>query len=633
MEPITFCLVDAPEPFGLFIDFPGKVVFDIGFSEHDQIIITITGSDVDLYHFTNGTLKELTLAFRRLMGETYVPPKWAFGFQQSRWSYKTRQEIETVAGGFLKHQIPCDAIYLDIDYMERYKDFTIDDRAFPHFPQLVEEMKEQGFRLIPIIDAGVRIEDGYTVYEEGIEKGFFCFNSKEEPFVAAVWPGKVHYPDFQNPEARRWFGLQYKVLTDMGIDGFWNDMNEPSIFYTEDRLKDAIRLAKDSEEQNLDIDTFFHLTDTFKTLFNHPADYQKFNHQVNGELMNHAKIHNLYGFNMTRAAAEGLQEIDPDRRFLLFSRASTVGQGRFAGIWTGDNHSWWEHILLNLQMMPAINQCGILYTGADTGGFSDDANAQLVIRWSQFSLFAPLFRNHAALNTRNQEPYAFDDKTTQTMRNVIRLRYALIPYLYSEYMKAARNNGLYFLPLCFEYKDEQSALTDDQILVGGSLMSAPVYRENARGRYVYLPEPMLLWRAVSVEEGDMEVMSAGHHYMPVELVETPIFIRQNRMLVMGKPAMNVENMDLSILTVLVFIDDQAEYVYYDDDGISRGYQRGAFSEIHLKVVRHGGEYDILVDNRGNEQVKNLRMILVDPEGRREEREIAVRKASISGGIY
>ena len=614
----NFLMVAGTSPYGIFIDYPGKVIYDIGYTSHDQLVITVTGSDVDIYLFQQGTLKELALAFRQLMGESYIPPKWAFGFQQSRWSYKTSAEVEAVADAFMKEEIPCDAIYLDIDYMERYKDFTIDQEVFPDFSDWVTSLKTKGFRLIPIIDAGVKIEAGYPVYETGKDRGYFCLNRDDEPFVAAVWPGKVHFPDFLNPEVRHWFGRQYQFLTEKGIEGFWNDMNEPSIFYTEERLQQAIDLAKASEGKNLDIDAFFHLTDTFKGLFNHPEDYQQMYHQVKGEMVNHAKVHNLYGFNMTRAAAEGLEELEPNKRFLLFSRASTVGQGRYAGIWTGDNHSWWEHLLLNLQMMPAINQCGILYTGADTGGFSDDANGQLMIRWSQFSLFTPLFRNHAAMHTRYQEPYAFDEATTAILREMIRLRYALIPYLYSEYMKAAKNSGLYFMPLCFEYEDEQAALTDDQLLVGESLMVAPIYRENARGRYVYLPETMLLWKTAGPTGGQMEVMPQGHHYLRAELAETPIFIRKNRMLVLGEPAMNVEQMDGTTLKIMAFVDETATYRFYDDDGVTHNHRQGHYTEIHLTITHKAGDFKVKVSTSPNPKVEKLQLVMVNSEGKVQE---------------
>lgn len=623
----NFLLITGKTNTGLFIDYPGKITYDIGYTLHNEISITINDVNVDLYVFQRGSLKELTLAFRSLMGKAYAAPKWAFGYQQSRWSYETKKEVDEIVQGFEDNGIPCDAIYLDIDYMENYKDFTVDQQKFPEFENYVKKLKNKGIRLVPIIDAGVKIEPGYDIYEEGIRHQYFCQNNLEEPFVAAVWPGKVHFPDFLNPAARRWFGLKYKNLVDMGIEGFWNDMNEPSVFYTEDRLQKTIDMAKNSEGENLDIHSFFELTDAFKTLFNHPEDYQKFYHQMAGTLVNHKKVHNLYGYNMTRAAAEGLKEIDPNRRFLLFSRASIVGQGRYAGVWTGDNHSWWEHILLNLQMMPAINQCGILYTGADTGGFSGNANGQLLVRWSQFSLFTPLFRNHTALNTRSQEPFAFDQQITGIMRNVIKLRYALISYLYSEYMKAVTKHGVYFMPLCFEFEDDLSSEVDDQLLVGESLMVAPVYRENGKGRYVYLPEDMLMWKASTHEIKEIQLIRKGTHYINLALEETPLFIRQNRLLPMSEPALHVDDINLTELTVLGFVTDEATYVYYDDDGVTRDYEHGGYWETVIRVVYHNSQFTTTIVHNTNHILQKIHFILVGPDGKRVENQLVVNDTS------
>ncbi len=229
------------------------------------------------------------------------------------------------------------------------KDFTVSDERFPQFETFVKSMKDKGFRLIPIIDAGVKIEQGYDVYEEGIKNDYFCSDVDGNPFVAAVWPGKCHFPDFLNPEVRKWFGLKYKILTDLGIEGFWNDMNEPAIFYSEKGLKEAIELAKESEHKNLDIYSFFELKDKFNNIMNNLDDHKSFYHQIDGKQVNHYDVHNLFGYNMTRAASEGFTEIDPNKRFLMFSRASYVGMHRYGGIWTGDNHSWWEHVLLNIK--------------------------------------------------------------------------------------------------------------------------------------------------------------------------------------------------------------------------------------------------------------------------------------------
>ncbi|QEK11511.1 DUF5110 domain-containing protein [Crassaminicella thermophila] len=610
----NFLIIDGSERFGVFVDYPGKVTFDIGFTNKDFLEIYVDDCNADIYIIKGNELRDIVKNFLNIIGEGYVPPKWAFGYQQCRWSYVNSTEVEEIANNFLKHDIPCDTIYLDIDYMEDFKDFTVSKERFPNFKNFVQKMKEKGFRLIPIIDAGVKIEKNYTVYEEGIKNNFFCVDKNGAPFVAAVWPGRVHFPDFLNPDVRRWFGRKYKVLIECGIEGFWNDMNEPAIFYTDRGLKNAIEHAKKSEDENLDIYTFFSLKDSFVNLSNSINDYKSFYHRIDGEFVNHYKVHNLYGYNMTRAAAEGFEEIAPNKRFLLFSRSSYIGMHRYSGIWTGDNHSWWEHILLNIKMMPSLNMCGFLYSGADTGGFNGDANAQLIIRWSQFSLFTPLFRNHSAMGTRNQEPFSFDKDSINIIKSAINLRYALIPYIYSEYMKAIINKDMYFLPLSFIYDDNMSKKVEDQLLVGDSLMISPIYEENAQGRYVYLPEDMLLWKVDDYKNRSYQVVRKGHMYLDVSFREVPIFIRKNKMLVLGKASKNVESLDNEELYVIAFVTDKAKYIYYDDDGKSYDYKKGNYSEIFIEIEKSDKDYHIRIDNRGNEAVKKLHFEIVDING-------------------
>lgn len=621
----NFFIVDGTENFGVFIDYPSKVTFDFGFNHKDFIEISIEDKNVDVYIIKEASNKKIVKEFLTIIGESYVPPKWAFGFQQSRWSYEDSKAVEKIADKFLEHQIPCDAIYLDIDYMERFKDFTVDENSFPNFKAFVKGIKEKGFRLIPIIDAGVKIEKGYEVYEEGVKNNYFCTDDKDYPFVAAVWPGRCHFPDFLNREARKWFGLKYKALTDAGIEGFWNDMNEPALFYTDRGLKNAIELAKKSEHENLDIYSFFKLKETFMSMQNNIEDYKSFYHRVNGEKINHYKVHNLYGYNMTRAASEGLSEIQPNKRHLLFSRASYIGMHRYGGIWTGDNCSWWDHLLLNIKMMPSLNMCGFLYVGADTGGFGENANGQLVTRWTQFSIFSPLFRNHAAMGTRNQEPFSFDVETNDYIKKAIEFRYALIPYLYSEYMKAVRNKEMYFSPLSFEYKDDTAKRIENQLLVGDSIMVSPIYEENSVSRYVYLPEPMVLWKVKNYEERNLIVLHEGHHYVNIAIDEIPIFIRKDKIIPLGKHGLNVDVIKNEELILIAFVEDKAEYTFYDDDGISFGYKNGVYSEIKIRIEKQNEEYNIVVNNIGNNNIKKLNFEIIDVYGNMERRTMELKK--------
>ena len=571
-------LDDGETPLGLFIDQPGEVRFDIGYTKNDELLITIGNGEAedpgefipgtDFYLLSGENPEEIVTLFRKLIGRSYIPPLWAFGYGQSRWGYENAEDIRKVEESYRKLDIPLDMIYMDIDYMQDYKDFTVNPERFPEFPKFVSEMKEKGIRLIPIIDAGVKIEKGYDLYEEGMAKGYFCKKKDGSELVAAVWPGKVHFPDFLNDAAAKWFGDKYKTLTDAGIEGFWNDMNEPAIFYTEDHLKEVFEELDEVKGKELDIWGFFGFKGLLKSISNNPEDYRRFYHEFDGIRVRHDKVHNLYGFYMTKAAGEAFERNIPEKRTLLFSRASYTGMHRYGGVWTGDNMSWWSHLLLNICQLPSLNMTGFLYSGADTGGFGCNTTEDLMMRWLAISLFTPLFRNHSALGTREQELYQFE--RSEDFKNIIELRYALIPYIYSEFMKAALRDGMYIRPLAFGYRgDARCREIEDQLLVGESLMIAPVHEQNKTGRYVYLPERMKFIRFRSFEDFDEEILEAGDHYIKAECNEIPVFIRPGHVLPLCRPARHVDELNKKDLTYRCFEADPASYELYEDDGISR----------------------------------------------------------------
>ena len=298
------------------------------------------------------------------------------------------------------------------------------------------------------------------------------------------------------------------------------------------------------------------------SLANNPEDYRSFYHNVDGKMVRHDKVHNLYGYNMTRSASEAFDKIAPGRRILMFSRSSYIGMHRYGGIWTGDNASWWSHIELIMHQLPALNMCGFLYCGADTGGFGADTTEELLMRFIELSMFTPLMRNHAALGTRLQEIYQFKD--IDSFRNLLNLRYSLIPYLYSEYIKAAKNGTLLFTPIGMIYrKDREARLVEDQLFVGESIMIAPVYKENARGRYVYLPEDMLMLRFRGPKDYDEEMMSAGHHYVSVDVNEVLIWVRKDHALILGEGAESTADISHDNFDVIK-CGDVSSYTYFDE---------------------------------------------------------------------
>ncbi len=345
-------------------------------------------------------------------------------------------------------------------------------------------------------------------------------------------------------------------------------MNEPAIFYSVEGLEEAFAKADALRGENLGINGAFALKDAFNNMANSMDDYRRFYHTIDGQQVRHDKVHNIYGGMMTKATAKGMTDYAPDKRHLLFSRASAVGAHRDGGVWQGDNSSWWSHILLNLRQMPSLNMCGFLFCGADLGGFSCNTTEDLLQRWLQLGVFTPLMRNHSADHTREQEIYRF--RNWEAMRDTLTVRYALIPYLYSELVKAAVKNDMMFRPLAFDYpRDADACRTEDQVMLGDGCMIAPVYEQNARGRHVYLPEDMLLVRFRSAADYDLVPMQKGHQWVKLAMNEFPLFIRKGHVIPMVAPAEYVEGLDTANLTLLGWLDKGTAITLYEDDGVSR----------------------------------------------------------------
>ena len=605
----NFFIISGEQNKGFFLDYPSRIKYDVGFQVAKNFNIEIHGQDFYLYIIEGESLDEITSKFLKIIGKAYIPPKWGFGYFQSRWGYKDQSEVLEVYNTFKKNNIPIDGIYLDLDYMENFKDFSLSEERFADFKKFVGTLKDEGTYLVPIIDAGVKVEQGYDIYEEGIEGDHFCKDKEGKPYEAAVWPGKVHFPDFLKEKTQAWFGSKYKFLTDLGIEGVWNDMNEPAIFYDPHAMAEAIDVAIAAKGKNLDIHSFFTLKDHFTNLANKDSYYKSFYHEVEGKLVPNHEVHNLYGYYMTKSANMGLSSLLDNKRFVLISRASSIGMHRYGGIWTGDNSSWWSHLDQNIKMMPSLNMCGFLYTGADTGGFGGNCSGELLIRWLQFSVFTPLLRNHSAIGCRNQEPYSFGREVLETSKRLIEARYRLLPYIYSEYMKSANHYKLMFKPLSFEFDDNLAKEAEDQLFFGKELMIAPVYKANHNGRFVYLPEDMVELSLGQSEVG-MEFKAANVHYLDYGLDEFKFYLRKNSILPLVKPSKNVKSMDIENVDVIAFVDDKAYYHMYDDDGVSYDFEKGKSFNTHITIIRKADDYIIEVDN-SNPSIKYMNFKIID----------------------
>lgn len=562
----NFLVFFSPERlFGVYLDDPGKITWDLGYTARDQAVITVESGSLDLYLIEEDSLPAIARAFRGLTGRSYIPPRWAFGYIQSRWGYASEEEVRTVADEHRKRHIPLDAVCLDIDYMVDFKNFTWNPKAFPDLKKFQAEMKEDHLRLVPIIDAGIKVEEGYAPYDTGKAGDCFCKKEDGSDFVAAVWPGRCCFPDFLREDVRRWFGDLYLPLLEAGIEGFWNDMNEPALFYSDEGLADAFAAADKIRAGGVDYESTWWLKDVFNGMANSMDDYRRFYHLVDGKPVRHDRVHNLYGAGMTRATAEGFRRFAPDQRLLLFSRSSFIGAHRNGGIWQGDNFSWWSHLKMALQMLPNLNLCGFLFTGCDLGGFGCNVTEDLMERFLQLGVFTPLMRNHSALHTREQEIYRFS--TWETMRDTVSVRYALLPCLYSEFMKAALRDEMLFRPLAFDYPADRRAVhTQDQLMLGGDCMIAPVYEQNAAGRYVYLPEDMLLIRFRSARDYDLVPLEKGDHWIDLALGEFPLFVKKNRAVPLCAGGESSELLDDTAFTLLGQIEKEGVLELYRDDG-------------------------------------------------------------------
>ena len=572
---------DSSKNVAIFLDDPGVCRFDVGYTDKDKLVITSSSLNFDLYFLTGADDSKKPLAitreFRSIIGQSYIPPKWGMGYGQSRFEYYTDADIRKIADDYHKNGIPLDMIYLDIDYMVNFKDFTVNTEAFPDLTQLTTDLREkEGIRLVPIIDAGIKVLEGDKTAEEGISNGYFCTKEDGTPFTGAVWPGLSYFTDYLNPEARKWFGHHYQILIDQGIEGFWNDMNEPSIFFTNESLRRSVQMATNiGVKDHYEIEDWQSMMGAAYSINDQQQYYDQFYHNVNGKRICHKDVHNLYGYNMTRAAGEAFEDLRPGKRMLMFSRSSYIGMHRYGGIWTGDNASWWAHLQQVVKQQPGLNMVGLMFNGSDTGGFGGNTTEDLMTRWLEFSIFTPLFRNHSTKGTRHQELYQFKD--LKSMGNIVGLRYAFLPYLYSEFVKAALNNDMYMKPLSFVYDNDPAAKEiEDQLMVGESIMIAPVVNQNASGRNVYLPEEMKMIRFRSAEDYDTEVLAPGWHYLPCKLNEVMVFLRKGHLFPTAAPALSVAALDEKNLRVYAFGD--GSYQLYQDDGVSKDYTNPAHTK-------------------------------------------------------
>jgi alpha-glucosidase len=434
--------------YGIFFDNTYRSFFDFGCAREDRYLFGSTGGELRYYFFYGPEIKKVIERYTDLTGKPFMPPMWALGHQISRYSYYPQERVVEIAKKLRDHRIPCDAIYLDIDHNEAYMPFTWSRRDFPEPETLVRELNQLGFEIVPIVDPAFKADENYTIYEEAKSKGYLL-KQRNRIYNDLMWPGICAWPDFTLPEVRAWWGEKFKIYTELGIKGIWNDMNEPSVFNEEKTMNDKVKFS----------DGFSHL-----------------------------KNHNIYALLEVGATYEGLKKLGISEPFVL-SRAGFAGIQRYAALWTGDNTSSWEHLALQIPMFLNMGLSGLSFTGSDIGGFIGTPSPELLVRWYEANTLVPFFRNHTAKGTYDQEPWVYGSYYESIIKKYIEVRYELIPYLYSIAYESHKKGYPILRPLFFEFQEDEETYTiEDEFMVGPSILVAPVLEKGARERDVYLPE-------------------------------------------------------------------------------------------------------------------------------------------------
>ncbi|MBI4749218.1 MAG: DUF4968 domain-containing protein [Acidobacteria bacterium] len=547
-----FIALSNARAYGVFVDNTYRSFFDMGKTNPNRYTFGVAGGILNYYVFTGGETRspeKIVAAYAAMTGRGSLPPLWALGFQQSRWSYHPEARVREIADNFRRRKIPADTIYLDIDYMDGFRVFTWDKKRFPDPKKLISDLRQDGFRTVVIIDPGIKVDDKYGVYQSGQAGNHFVKTADGKEFQATVWPGTCAFPDFTNPQARAWFGSHYAGNLDDGISGFWNDMNEPATF-----------LPWDLKEPN----TLHHPLKTFPLTNRHAGD---------GHPGDHARYHNVYGMQMARATFEGLRNLRPNLRPFVLTRAGYAGIQRYSAIWTGDNVASWDHLALSIPMLTNLSISGVSLVGADVGGFSGNPSAELNTRWMQAAALTPMYRSHTEAGSNDQEPWAFGPEFEKINRQAIELRYQLLPYLYSQFHNHEQTGQPVMRPLWYQFPHDQNTyLIDDQYLIGSDLLVAPVVKQGATKRRVYFPagtDWIDWWTGIRMTGGNWVEVEA-----PIERL--PLFVRAGAVLPTQPIVQNTGEMANQPLFLTIAAGNNQQGEFFEDAGEGYGYRQGEF---------------------------------------------------------
>ncbi|MBC2840192.1 glycoside hydrolase family 31 protein [Robiginitalea sp. SC105] len=543
------------QAYGIFFDNSFCTHFDFAHERRNVTSFWADGGEMNYYFFYGPAISKVVQSYTDLTGTPELPPMWALGYHQSKWSYYPEKRVRELARNFRKLKIPCDAIYLDIDYMDGFRCFTWDKKRFPDPKKMITDLEKDGFKTVVMIDPGIKVDRDYWVYQEGLENDYFCKRADGPIMHGKVWPGPCSFPDYTNPEVRQWWaGLYEDFIKDSGLHAVWNDMNEPAV---------------------MEVPT--------KTA---PLDMR---HDYDGNPCSHRKAHNVYGMQMVRATYEGVKKYVFPKRPFVITRAAYSGTQRYSCTWTGDNVATWEHLWIANVQVQRMCMSGYSHVGSDIGGFAEQPNGELFARWVQLGIFHPFCRVHSSGDHGDQEPWSFDEEVTGIVRKFIQLRYQLLPYLYTSFWRYIKEGVPMLKPLVYyDQEDTQTHFRTDEFIFGDQILVCPIQEPNAKGRRMYVPRGKWhnFWTGEIVEGG-------SEKWVVADIDKIPIFIREGAIIpkfpvqqYVGEK--KLEQMELNVYYKL----GQEQSTLYEDAQDGYDYKKGGYSIRNFRF--NGKEKEVML---------------------------------------
>jgi len=546
-------------PYPTFMNLAAKEniahLLDAQEAEVPSIMLGSYDGTPDLYFIVGKDVREVTRKLQRLCGITPMPPLWALGYHQCRFGYRDLADLEELDAKFTELEIPCDGLWLDIDYMDSFKVFTVDKEGFRNHGERIKALQDKNRKIVPIIDPGVKNKPGFEVFDDGQAHDVFCKTCEGDLFSGFVWPGRTAFPDYSLARTREWWAVQVQAFTEKyNFDGYWIDMNDPSTGSSE--LEDM--------------------------LFNDGAD-------------DHASYHNQYALGMQNATLEGLKRSQPDKRPFIISRSGFISTSRYSALWTGDNWSNYFHLREGIAMSLNLSLSGVPFNGPDVPGFAGVASPALAVDWHKAGFLFPFFRNHSALDAPEQEPWRFEAPYRDVIIHYIRLRYKLLPYLYNLFIEHAEHGDPMLRPIFYEFPKLSTCFNQvgDQFMVGPAIMQAPTVEEGQMQRTVRFPKTE--WfdaRSGAWLSGGKELSVSN------KLDSTPLFFREDHIVPMLCGEQTQQDKDLSNIELHVFLRKEstarATLKYSFDDGETIQQCGNAQTSLRIEAYAQAGTLHIEV---------------------------------------